>query len=96
MRTLLLTALLIALPGAARAEAAAPPVPAEKPAQAERGEKAEKARRAKGSGAKADAKAKDGAKDGKRAQGQPDEGAARVPPRSEGKPCEPVKPCPID
>ena len=84
MRTLLVTALLLALPGVPHAEGGAPPAQAEKPAQAK------KAKAGKGPGAKAHSKtggAKAAAKRGDGAKG------AAAPGQ---KPCEPVKPCPID
>jgi hypothetical protein len=85
MRTLLFTAaLLVAYAGAARAEAGAPPAPAEKPA------KAQQAGAPKGAKGKVDARAKAARK------APPAQGAARVNPPRDNKPCEPVKPCPID
>jgi hypothetical protein len=89
MRTLLFTAaLLVAYAGAARAEVGAPSAPAEKPA------KAQQAGAPKGAKGKADAKAK-AAQKAPPPQGQ-GQGAARVNPPQDNKPCEPVKPCPID
>ncbi len=89
MRSLLVTALLVALPGIPRAEGAAPPAQAEKPAKAQKAGRAKapadgKARPKAARGdqdANPDAKEKDGAK------------GAGAPAQ---KPCEPVKPCPID
>ena len=89
MRMLLVTSLLLALPGVPHAEGGTPPAQAEKPA------KAQKARGGKGSGAKAaDAKADAKAEAAKTDQKGKDGAKGSAAP--DQKPCEPVKPCPID
>ena len=86
MRMLVLAALLVVLPGASRAEGGAPPAPAEKPAPAGKAKKGAGGKAAaKPAAAKKDARPEEKGKDGAKGAGAPGE-----------KPCEPVKPCPID
>lgn len=85
MRTLLLTALLLATPGAARAEGGAPPSKAAKPSGAAR------AARPKGAAAEPLPVPPGEKKRGEKKDPQPKPGE-----QGGEKPCEPVKPCPID
>ncbi len=91
MRTLLLTALLLVSPGAARAEGA--PASATTPEAPERPAPSAKA---EPSGAKA--KRRPAAPPRKKvdAGAKTAEAPEKVPAPAAAKPCEPVKPCPID
>ena len=89
MRTLLLTALLVAIPGATRAEDAPPPAQAAKPAKPAKATGAQSDAKATDQKSKAEAAPKTNPKAGEPAGAK---GAAAPDP----KPCEPVKPCPIE
>jgi len=92
MRTLLLTALLVAIPGASRAEDAPPPAQAAKPAKPAKAKGAQGPQadaKATGQKSKAEAASKTNPKAGEPAGAK---GAGAPDP----KPCEPVKPCPIE
>ena len=83
MRMLFLTALLLALPGAARADGR------------RAAGQAAKAREGRGREGRPGAKAKP-AEGRRREEALPEGAARRLPDAKAEKPCEPVKPCPID